>query len=192
MRRDVFVNVSAADQARLRAVVANGNSRQKHVWRAQILILTASGCGTVEIMHRTGKSKTTVWRWQERFMQMGVDGLLRDKTRPPRVPPLSRPVIERVLVMTGTEPPTETTHWTARAMAAEVGISISSVQRICRATVSRRTASAALSFRMTRRSLTSSMTLLGSTSILRHTLLCSQLTRNRKSRRSIGRSPGYR
>ena len=133
MREGVFVNVSAADQARLKAIVANGNTPQKHVWRAQILVLTASGCGTIEIMHRTGKSKTTVWRWQERFMQMGVDGLLRDKTRPSRVPPLSRPVIERVLLLTGTEPATETTHWTARAMAAEVGISISSVQRIWRA-----------------------------------------------------------
>jgi hypothetical protein len=31
-------------------------------------------------MHRTGKSKTAVWRWQERFASEGVDGLLRDKT----------------------------------------------------------------------------------------------------------------
>ena len=33
--------------------------------------------GTVEIMRRTGKSKTAVWRWQERFMHEGVEGLLR-------------------------------------------------------------------------------------------------------------------
>jgi hypothetical protein len=35
-------------------------------------------------MRRTGKTKTAVWRWQERFMRAGVDGLLRDKTRPPK------------------------------------------------------------------------------------------------------------
>jgi transposase len=45
--------------------------------------LTADGIGTVEIMRRTGKSKTCVWRWQERFAAEGVDGLLRDK-KPPR------------------------------------------------------------------------------------------------------------
>jgi winged helix-turn helix protein len=47
----------------------------------QIVLLTSDGLGTVEIMRRTGKSKTAVWRWQERFMTAGVDGLLRDKTR---------------------------------------------------------------------------------------------------------------
>jgi transposase len=35
-------------------------------------------------MARTGKSKTCVWRWQERFMHEGVDGLLRDRCRPGR------------------------------------------------------------------------------------------------------------
>jgi hypothetical protein len=29
-----------------------------------------------------------VWRWQERFMQEGVAGLTRDKTRKPGKPPL--------------------------------------------------------------------------------------------------------
>ena len=57
-----------------------------HVWRAEIVLLSATGVGTNEIMRRTGKSKTCVWRWQERFMQDGYDGLLRDKTRPSRIP----------------------------------------------------------------------------------------------------------
>jgi hypothetical protein len=74
-----------------------------------------------------------VWRWQERFMQAGVDGLLRDKTRPPRIPPLGQAVIDRVVALTGTDPPGETTHWTAAAMAKATGISVSSVQRIWRA-----------------------------------------------------------
>ena len=51
---------------------------------------TADGLGTGEIMRRTGKSKPCVWRWQERFMREGVAGLLRDKTRPSRIPPLAQ------------------------------------------------------------------------------------------------------
>ena len=66
MRKDVVVDASAADRARLEAVAANRNSPQKHVWRATIILLTADGLGTVEIMRRTGKSKTCLWRWQER------------------------------------------------------------------------------------------------------------------------------
>ena len=84
MRPGIIVDVSTADRARLEAVVADRNSRQKHVWRARIVLLSGDGLGTVEIMRRTGKSKTAVWRWQERFMHEGVEGLLRDKTRPSR------------------------------------------------------------------------------------------------------------
>jgi transposase len=90
--------------------------------------------GTVEIMRQTGKSKPAVWRWQERFMRDGVEGLLRDKTRPSRIPPLGDVVAERVLMLTTTaKPPGEVTHWTGPAMAKTVGISVSSVQRIWRA-----------------------------------------------------------
>src|ERR687885_801017 len=84
-------------------------------------------------MRRTGKSKPCVWRWQERFMREGVAGLLRDRTRPPRLPPLAQATIDRVVELTPTEPPHEATHWTASAMAAAVGISPSSVLRVWRA-----------------------------------------------------------
>jgi transposase len=133
MRRDVTVEVSAADRARLEAVVADRNSPQKHVWRAKIILATADGLGTAEIMRRSGKSKPSVWRWQERFMTDGVDGLLRDKTRPSRIPPLQQTIIDRVIALTATEPPHQATHWTAAAMAKATGISVSSVQRIWRA-----------------------------------------------------------
>jgi hypothetical protein len=52
------------------------------------VLLTAEGCGTMERTRRTGTSKTSVWRWQELFVAVGVPGLLRDKTRPSRIPPL--------------------------------------------------------------------------------------------------------
>jgi transposase len=134
MREGIVVEVSAADRVRLEAVVADRNSPQKHVWRARIVLLTAEGHGTNEIIRRTAKSKTAVWRWQERFMQAGVDGLLRDKTRPSRIPPLGPEVAERVVALTtSSDPPGEATHWTATAMAKAVGISVSSVQRIWRA-----------------------------------------------------------
>jgi len=132
MRTGIVIEVSATDRSRLEAVVADRNSPQKHVWRAQIVLLTAAGCGTNEIMRQAGVAKTAVWRWQERFMQAGVDGLLRDKTRPSRIPPLGEEVTARVVALTVTDPPGETTHWTAAAMAKAAGISPSSVRRIWR------------------------------------------------------------
>ena len=132
MRTGIKVEVSAADRIQLEAIVADRNSPQKHVWRAQIVLLTADGCGTAEIMRRADVSKTAVWRWQERFMTDGVAGLLRDKTRPSRIPPLEADVAARVVSATQADPPGETTHWTAAAMAERQGISVSSVQRIWR------------------------------------------------------------
>jgi len=102
-------------------------------WRARIILLTAAGLGTVEITRRARKSKTSVWRWQERFMQQGVAGLLRDKTRPSRIPPLKPEIAEQVVGLTQQDPPGETTHWTAGMMAKATRISVSSVQRIWRA-----------------------------------------------------------
>jgi transposase len=133
MRTGITVDVSAADRERLVAIAADRNSPQKHVWRARIVLLSAEGCGTAAIMSEAGVAKTAVWRWQERFMQEGVDGLLRDKTRPSRIPPLAPEIAERVVALTLGPPPGETTHWTAPAMAKVVGISVSSVQRIWRA-----------------------------------------------------------
>jgi hypothetical protein len=79
-------------------------------------------------MRQTGTSKTCAWRWQERFMQEGLGGILRDKTRPSRVPPLGSEVAERVVALTLEDPPAEATHWTGAMMAKA-----SSVQRIWRA-----------------------------------------------------------
>jgi hypothetical protein len=92
MRAGKSLSVSSADIRRLRALVQD-NTQQKHVWRAEIALLTADGVGTNEIMRRTAKSKTCVWRWQERFVEEGFDGLLRDKTRPS---PSSRSVPRRL------------------------------------------------------------------------------------------------
>jgi transposase len=133
MREGITVEVSAADRARLEAVVADRNSPQKHVWRAEIILATAEGLGTNAIMRRAGVSKRCVWRWQARSAAEGVAGLLRDKTRPPGTPPLPQATVERVVELTRQAPPSEATHWTGRAMAKAVGISLSAVQGIWKA-----------------------------------------------------------
>jgi hypothetical protein len=50
MRTGVSLSVTFADRARLRALVKDRNASQKHVWRAQIVLLTAEGVGTSAIM----------------------------------------------------------------------------------------------------------------------------------------------
>ncbi len=89
MRRDdICIDASPWNRARLAGLVGDRNTSSKVVWRAEIVLATADGHGTNEIMRRTGKSKPCVWRWQERYIDEGVEGLMRDKTRPSRKPPL--------------------------------------------------------------------------------------------------------
>ena len=97
MRNGISITLKPGDRRRLKALTRDRNAPQKHVWRAEIVLLSADGIGTNEIMRETGKSKTCVWRWQERFMQEGYDGLLRDKTRPSRIAPLGSQIAARVV-----------------------------------------------------------------------------------------------
>ena len=130
MRKGIEVRLGRGDRELLEAVIGSGNSPQKHVWRARIVLLSADGFGTMAIQRQTGKGKPTIWRWQARFMAEGVDGLLHDATRPSGKPPLPAATIKRVVEMTLAEPPGETTHWTGRALAKAAEVSHRSVQRI--------------------------------------------------------------
>ena len=133
MRSGISISVSAADRRRLETIVADRNTPQKHVWRARIILCTADGLGTNAIMAATGKSKTTVWRWQARLMEAGVEGLLQDKTRPPGKAPIEAARVAEVVRLTQAPPPHEATHWTAQAMAKACGLAVSTIQSIWKA-----------------------------------------------------------
>ena len=86
MKTDIIVRPE--DRARLERLIADRNTAAKVVWRARIVLATAAGESVKAIARLTTKSKPCVWRWQARFAAEGVDGLLRDKTRPPGRKPL--------------------------------------------------------------------------------------------------------
>lgn len=120
----------AGDRARLQGIVGDRNSRATHVYRARIVLLAGDGLGSTRVAHAVGKSEPTVRRWLERFAAQGVDGLLRDATRPPGRPPLAKAVVERVVQLTLHEPPPDATQWSARRLARAVGIGHGAVQKI--------------------------------------------------------------
>jgi transposase len=130
MAQTVSVIVGAEERARLAAVVGDRSRALKHVQRARIVLLSAERLPALAVARGAGVSRPTVWRWQQRFAEEGVDGLLRDKTRPPGKSPLPAATVAKVLALTCAEPPSEATHWTGRAMAKTVGISLRAVQRI--------------------------------------------------------------
>jgi transposase len=133
MRKIERISISDADRERLERLVRDRNTPQKLVWRARIVLLATDGLTAEAIAAAAGKSLLTVRRWRRRYMAKGVDGLLKDATRPPGRKPLSAETIKRVVHMTLHERPPNATQWSARTMAKAVGISYTSVQRIWRA-----------------------------------------------------------
>ena len=59
--------------------------------------------------------------------------MLYDATRKPGKPPVPAEVVQRIVASTCSEPPGEATHWTGRAMAKIMGVSLRTVQRIWQA-----------------------------------------------------------
>ncbi len=93
----------------------------KHIQRANIILLSACRLSVLDVARRAGVSRPAVWP---------VDGLLRDKTRKPGRASFSTEIVAKVLTLTCSEPPGEATHWTGRAMAKAVGVSLRAVQRL--------------------------------------------------------------
>lgn len=133
MAQTVSVIVSVEDRELLSAVLNDRNRPLKHVQRAHIVLLSADRLPVQEIARRMGVSRPSVWRWQRHFAEHGVDVLLREPSRKPGKAPLSDTTVNEVVALTCTEPPGEATHWTGRAMAKTIGISLRAVQRIWQA-----------------------------------------------------------
>ena len=127
------ISVSAADRERMVRLVRDRNTPQKLVWRARIVLLASDDLRAGAIAAAVGKSLLTVRRWRRRYVVKGVDGLLKDATRPSRVKPLPPATIKRVVHMTLHEKPPNAIQWSVRSMAKAASISYSSVQRIWQA-----------------------------------------------------------
>src|SRR5467141_2952620 len=133
MRKIEQIWISAVDRERLERLVRDRNTPQKVVWRARIVLLASDGLTAEGIAAAVDKSLLTVRRWRRRYMAKGMDGLLKDATRPSRVKPLTPEKIKQVVHMTLHAKPPNATHWSLRSMASAAGVSYSSVQRIWRA-----------------------------------------------------------
>ena len=124
------VELSDEDRERLEGIISNPRSLRKHVWRARIILEPGSGCGLTETMRRTGKAKATVWRWRDRFLEEGVDGLLHDATRPPGKKPIPEEKVKAAIALAMSPPPERARHWTVRALARKLGMAVSTMDGI--------------------------------------------------------------
>jgi transposase len=97
-----------------------------------MVLMTADGCQTRDIIVALNTTVPTLNLWRRRFLECGLDGLKQGKTRPSRIPPLPTEKVQEVLTLTVTGKPVAATHWSCRTLAKQVGISRMAVHRIWR------------------------------------------------------------
>lgn len=99
------------------------------VFRARVILALADGMTYRELEQKLGASAPTVSKWKTRFEEHGIDGLQgRHRGSQPRraTPAVQARVIRRVQQ----KPADGSAHWSCRKLAAELGLSKSTVQRI--------------------------------------------------------------
>ena len=97
--------------------------------RARIVLGCAEGGSDRAVAVTLGVDRNTVGKWRRRYLARGLDGLL-DEPRPGRPRTISDAAVEEVIVRTLETTPKDSTHWSTRLMAAEVGLSQTAVSRI--------------------------------------------------------------
>ena len=127
--------LSDAERASLEALSRKRTASQSLAERARVVLACADEDGVAPLTRvaaRTGLSRESVRKWRVRFMERRLDGL-GDAPRP-GARKITDEQVEVLVTWTLTEKGRgQDSHWSTRSMAAEIGLSQSSVSRIWRA-----------------------------------------------------------
>jgi transposase len=132
MRVAPAISLSEETRLRLEKLARGRSTPLRVVQRSRIVLLAADGLQNKQIADRMDVAPRMVALWRDRFLALGVDGLLRDASRPGRTPSISTQTVSQIIERTTQSRPVNATHWSRSIMAREAGISVSSVGRIWR------------------------------------------------------------
>lgn len=128
-RQANVVVLNAADRAFLESQVRRHKVPRSLSDRCRMVLLCADGLQSKEVAERLGVHEHTVGKWRRRFAQDGVEGLT-DEYRAGRPRTVSDAQVAQVIERTLNTTPKDATHWSIRSMAAEAGLSHTTIRRI--------------------------------------------------------------
>lgn len=100
------------------------------VLRARLILMLAEGLAYRSVQDKLDISAPTISRWKERFVEQRVEGLMESR-HPGQKPSVVTPALQaKVLDVTRRQPKDGSTHWSCRKLAAHLGVSKDTVQRI--------------------------------------------------------------
>jgi transposase len=125
------IEVSNEDRETLHKWKKSPRTPQKLVRRADIILAAAEGLNNKAISERGLGSEQTICLWRKRYAERGIEGL-QDEPKPGRPRRIGQDKTAEIVATTLT-PPEGMTHWSARRLAKQVGVSHSTVHRIWQA-----------------------------------------------------------
>jgi len=130
MRVARAIRLTEAERKKLERYSRARNISQRLRERSKMILLANAGLENKEIARRLKQDPGKVGRWRARYAECGLAGIIKDKTRPGRIPPISAAKRSRIVKLTLNARPEGATHWSRTSMAKAVGVSPSTVGRV--------------------------------------------------------------
>jgi transposase len=128
-RPKLILELTPTQKSELARLLKAPSTPQKLVRRLRIVELASQGLDNDQIAQKLETSRPTVGMWRQRFIDLGVAGVVEEAARPGRPPRLDPQKIQRVL-QDVVRPPAHRRRWSCRSMARHAGLSKASVQRL--------------------------------------------------------------
>jgi transposase len=132
-RPKAVLELTDGERDQLQRWARRGKTAQSLALRSRIVLECEKGLTNTAVAAGLGVSTATVGKWRARFLRDRLDGLA-DEPRPGKPRTVSDDQVEAVIVKTlESAPPDGGTHWSTRMMAAQTGLSQSTISRVWRA-----------------------------------------------------------
>jgi transposase len=124
------LQLKATDVQQLRQWVSAFGTPQQVALRCKIVLAAADGQSDNSIAGRLAVNRKTVTRWRARFQQAGLDGLWEVAPGRGRKPTFGPEKIQSIVDATLQTKPKGMTQWSCRLLAADQGVSKSTINNI--------------------------------------------------------------
>src|SRR5919107_5681122 len=123
------LTLSEDERVQLQSLARSRSLPAGLVQRASLVLACADGAANSAVAERFGVTNATVGKWRQRFVAQRIAGL-HDELRPGKPRSIDDERIAGLLTTTLHQKPKDgATHWSVRGLAAETGISKTSVHR---------------------------------------------------------------
>jgi len=133
MRAAPAITLSDSDRFALERWARGRSTPARLVLRSRIVLMAATGLHNQSIARELRCGTKTVCLWRRRFAEQGIAGIEKDAPRGGRRTKQAEVLVEQILHKTLHESPPRRSRWSTRSLAAALGTSAATVQRVWKA-----------------------------------------------------------